>query len=288
MRGGSRPANAIETAQDARIRYSGVEIQRSSNEIDDLIPGVTLNLLRSSPEPVEVDVQPDRETAKDAVIEFVGYYNQVVRDINIYTRNERSLIDQIEYFSEEERSTMEERLGIFQGDSGLNQLRSRLQTIMMDPYDTGRDASFRLLAQIGISTNASGAGGGFNSSRLRGYLEISETALDQALAEDFESVGYLFGRDTDGDLAVDTGVAVALERYVAPYVQTGGIVAGRTDGLDTRIDQTQSRISRYNDRLEDYEQELRSDFGRMEGMMQQMEESSRALDRLGGPNNQNQ
>ena len=75
---------------------------------------------------------------------------------------------------------------------------------------------------------------------------------------------------------------------MAPYVRTGGIVAGRTDGLDTRIDQTQNRISRYNDRLEDYEQELRNDFGRMEGMMEQLEDNSRALDRLGGPNTQNQ
>ncbi len=178
---------------------------------------------------------------------------------------------------------MEERLGILQGESSLNQLRSRMQTIMMDPYDTGLDSSYRLLAEIGISTNASGVGGGFDASRLRGYLEINEAVLDDALASDFESVGRLFGRDTDGDLVTDTGLAVALERYITPYAQTGGIIAGRTDGLDTRIDQTEERISRTNRRLEDYEQELRSDFGRMEGMMDQMEESSRALDRLGGP-----
>ncbi|MFP4152218.1 MAG: flagellar filament capping protein FliD [Alkalispirochaeta sp.] len=282
-RGGSTPANALDTAQDAIVRYSGIEVQRESNEIDDLIPGVTLNLLRASTEPVEIDIQPDRENAKDAIIEFIGYYNQLVRDINIYTRDEPELIEQIEYFSEDERGQMEERLGILQGESSLNQLRSRMQTIMMDPYDTGLDSSYRLLAEIGISTNASGVGGGFDASRLRGYLEINEAVLDDALASDFESVGRLFGRDTDGDLVTDTGLAVALERYITPYAQTGGIIAGRTDGLDTRIDQTEERISRTNRRLEDYEQELRSDFGRMEGMMDQMEESSRALDRLGGP-----
>jgi len=282
-RGGSVPVNALDTARDAIVRYSGIEVRRESNEIDDLIPGVTLNLLRASSEPVEINVQPDRETAKDAIIEFIGYYNQVVRDINIYTRDEPALIDQIEYFNEDEREQMEERLGILQGDSSLNQLRSRMQTIMMDPYDTGLDGSYRLLAEIGISTNASGVGGGFDASRLRGYLEINETALDDALASDFESVGRLFGRDSDGDLVTDTGAAVALERYIAPYVQTGGIVAGRTDGLDARIDQTEERISRTNRRLEDYEQELRTDFGRMEGMMEQLQESSQALDRLGGP-----
>ena len=288
-RGGSEPLNQLDAARDARLKYNGIEVLRDSNEIDDLIPGVTLELLRSSPEePIEVDVQPDRETAKDSIIQFIGYYNQVVRDINIYTRSEQSLIDQIEYFDEEERATMKERLGIFQGESSLNQLRSQMQTIMMNPYETGPSDKYRLLAKIGISTNASGTGGEYDTTRLRGYLEIDEAVLDEALASDFESVGRLFGTDTDGDLVVDTGVAVALERYVAPYVRTGGIIAGRTDGLDTRIDQTEDRISRYNDRLKGYEQELRSNFGRMEGMMKQLEESSRALDRLGGPSDRNQ
>jgi flagellar hook-associated protein 2 len=286
-RGGGSPRNVLDSARDARIRYNGIEITRGSNEIDDLIPGVTLTLRRPSDEPVEVDIQPNREAAKDSIIEMVGYYNQVIRDINIYTRNEPALIDQIEYFDEAERELMESRLGIFQGDSSLNQLRTRMQTIMMNAYDTGGRDSYALLAQIGVSTNASGAGGGVDSARLRGYLEINESQLDEALNRDFEAVGRLFGQDTDGDLAVDRGVAVALEQFVSPYVRTGGIVASRTDSLSTQINQTEDRISRYNDRLEDYEQQLRRDFGQMEGMLQQLEESSTALDRLNTQSNQN-
>ncbi|MEX2442366.1 MAG: flagellar filament capping protein FliD [Alkalispirochaeta sp.] len=280
QRGDATPRNVLDSAHDARIRYNGIEITRDSNEIDDLIPGVTLNLRRASTEPVEVEVQPDRERAKDAIIQMVGRYNQMVRDINIYTRNEQGLIDQIEYFDDAERETMRERLGIFQGDSSLNQLRQRMQTIMMNAYDTGPDSSYDLLAQIGISTNASGAAGNVNVSRLRGYLEINEAQLDEALARDFAGVGRLFGADTDGDLVVDRGVAVALEQFVNPYVRTGGVVAGRESSLATQISQTEDRISRYNDRLENYEQELRNDFGRMEGMMNQLEDSSQALERL--------
>jgi flagellar hook-associated protein 2 len=280
QRGGSTPRNVLDSARDARILFNGIEITRDSNEIDDLIPGVTLNLRRPSTEPVEVEVQPDRESAKDAIIQMVGRYNQMIRDINIYTRNEQALIDQIEYFDESEREMMRERLGIFQGDSSLNQLRQRMQTIMMNAYDTGPEGSYDLLAQIGISTNASGAAGNVDTSRLRGYLEINEPQLDEALARDFPGVGRLFGSDSDGDLVVDRGVAVELQQFVNPYVQTGGIVAGRESSLDTQISQTEDRIGRYNDRLEDREQQLRTEFGRMEGMMDQLEESSQALERL--------
>ncbi|POR03968.1 hypothetical protein AU468_04700 [Alkalispirochaeta sphaeroplastigenens] len=280
LRDGAVAANAIETARDARIRYSGVEITRPSNEIDDLIPGVTLSLRRPSPEPVEITVSPDRESAKDAIINFVGYYNQVIRDINIYTRSDPSIIDQIDYFTPDEREQMQERLGLFQGDSALNQLRTRLQTIMMDAYG-GTDDALRLLAEIGISSNASGRGG-VDTSRMRGYLEINEATLDQALERNYVAVGRLFGRDTSGDLSADTGVAVSLERFVTPYVRIGGVVAGRSSSLDTRISQTESRIDRYNTRLEDTEQRLRREFGRMEGALQQLEEQSRSLDNLPG------
>ncbi len=280
IRDGAVPVNAIETARDARIQYSGVEVTRSSNEIDDLIPGVTLNLRRSSPEPVEIEVSPDRESAKDAIINFVGYYNQAIRDINIYTRSDPSLIDQIEYFSPEERERMEERLGLFQGETTLNQLRSRLQTTMMDSYG-GADDPLRLLAQIGISSNASG-GGALDLSRMRGYMEINEAMLDRALEANFDAVGRLFGRDTTGDLIMDTGAAVVMDRSTTPYVQTGGIIAIRSSGMDTRISQTESRIERYNERLATTEQQLRREFGQMEGALEQLEEQSRWLENLPG------
>lgn len=279
-RDGATPVHAIETARDARILYSGLEITRPTNAIDDLIPGVTLNLRRASPDPVRIDVEPDRETAKDAIINFVGFYNQAVRDINIYTRTDRALIDQVDYFSPEERERMESRLGIFQGETTLNQLRSRMQTIMMEAYG-GADDPLRLLAELGISSNASG-GGALDLSRMRGYMEINEATLDRALESNFAAVGRLFGRDTTGDLIMDSGAAVAMERFITPYVRTGGIIAGRSSGLDSRISQTETRIDRYNDRLETTEQRLRREFGRMEGALDQLEDQSRSLDNLPG------
>ncbi|MFP4330085.1 MAG: flagellar filament capping protein FliD [Alkalispirochaetaceae bacterium] len=288
-RGEATPKQPIETAQDAVLRVDGVRAVRSSNEVDDLIPGVTLNLHAPSAQPVTLDVAPDRENAKDGIIQFVGLYNQVVRDINIYTRNNEEIVDEIDYFSDEEREQALERLGMLQGDSLLNQLQSRLQRIMMDPYPTEADEQIRLLAQIGISTNASGPGsGGVNPSRMRGYLEINESSLDAALENNYQAVRELFGFDSDGDLAADSGVAVQVERYLQPYTRTGGIVVNRTQTLSGQIENTEERIGRYDERLEDYEQELRTDFARMEGAMQQLEENQRALQRLqqGSGNNE--
>ncbi len=290
-RGDNQPVNPREVASDARVEIDGVEVTRSSNEIDDLIPGTTLNLQGESPSPVTITVEPDTEAVKDAIISFVGSYNQVVRDANILTRTEEAIVEEIGYFSDEEREQAMERLGMFQGDSLLNNLRSRLQTIMMNPYPTSAGQELNLLAEMGISTNASGFNtGGFSASRLRGYLEIDENALDNALANNFDAVQDLFANDTDGDLVADTGIAVETNTFTRPFVQSGGIIANRAGNLDTQISQTQDDIEDYSERLDRYEQELRREFGRMEGAMDSLEDSQRALQRLpnvgGGGGNQ--
>jgi len=284
VRGDTVPLHPVDTARDAQLRYSGIDITRPSNEVDDLIPGVTLNLRRPGSETVSVEVTPAIDQVKDAIIEFVGYYNQVMRDINIYTRTDEEIIDEIEYFTDDERETYRERLGLFQGDSTLNQLKSRLQVTMMNPYPTSAGSALQLMAQIGISTNASGNGGGFDAGRLRGYIEINEDTLDNVLETQFSAVAELFGRDTNGDLIMDSGVGVAIDSFSAGYVQTGGVISSRTSSLDTRISRTEDQIDRYNVRLENYETQLRSDFGRMEGSLQAMQQNSRAFDNLGQQN----
>lgn len=280
------PVNPIQVAADSIIALDGVEIVRDTNAIDDVIPGATINLHSVSTRPVTLNVEPDRELVKDGIITFIGHYNQLVRDINILTRSNTAVIDEVGFFSDEERETAMARLGALQGDTTLTQLRSRLQTDVMNPYETRAGRELSLLAQIGISTNASGFGGSFDASRMRGYLEIDERRLDSALRNDFAAVRDLFGFDTDGDFAVDTGVAFQVERSLAPYTQSGGVFAMRRQGIDTRVERTASDIDTYTRRLERTEQRLRTDFGRMEGAMQMLDDNQRALDQLGSPNNQ--
>lgn len=280
-RGDTRPVNAVNTARDAELLVDGVRVTRDSNTIDDAIPGVTLTLSNPGRVPIVLTVEPDRDGSKEAIIAFIGQYNQLIRDVNILTRNNESLINEVGYFTEEERSVARERLGMFQGESTLNQLRQTLQNIMMNPYETSAGRRLSLLAQAGISTNAAGANtGGYTASRLRGYLEISEQDLDRALASDFRAMKELFGWDTDGDQVVDSGAAFEVERYVAPYVRIGGIIASRTQGIDARIARTESDMDRMNDRLDRREQQLRTEFGQMQRSIDSMDEATRALDNL--------
>ena len=278
--GGYKPRRPVSTAQDALVSVDGIEVTRTKNDIDDLVPGVTLNLKSAGEKPVRLDVAPDREAAKEAVIAFVGNYNRLMADINILSRPDERLISEISYFTEEEKKTAKDRLGLFQGDSTLGLLRTSLQRTMMEPYETAAGAELALLSQVGVATDARrpGGGAGFDAARMRGYLEIEEDLLDKALAERFDAVKQLFGNDTDGDLIADSGAAFRLDNLLKPYVETGGILSLKTGTLDRQIASEKKSIESLDKQLVAKEDELKRKYGMMEGSLNRMESSSSAID----------
>ena len=285
-RGEYRPLHPISTAQDAEIIVNGIPLTRSSNTIDDAIPGATLSLKKPGDGKINLSIEPDREKVKDAIIAFVGTYNRQMAQINILTRKDETVLNEITYLKEDEREKAKDKLGLFQGDVGLMQLKNTFQSILMNPYPTrlGRDLS--LLSQIGISTNAQvGGGRGIDVSKLRGYLEINEPVLDTALQKNFQSVKDLFGYDSDGDLVPDSGVGVTMDTFLRPYVQTGGIISMKLSTIDTQISSTNRRIESYNQYLIRYEQDLKRKYGAMESTLNSLEKSSSALERFNSNSN---
>lgn len=282
--GDFEPVQALATAQDARLLVDGIEVTRDTNEIDDLVEGVTLSLNRAGE--TQLQVEPDFETIKESIIEFLALYNQIMVQVNILTRTNPEIITQVSWFSEDETAEAEERLGLMQGDSTLNQLRTRLQTIMMNPYETRLGSDLRILQQIGVSSNASGPGGGVDTRQLRGYLEMNEAALDEAIAQNHRAIRDLFGFDTDGDGVINAGAAFEVFNYVRGFTQTGGIVAVRTQGLDRRISDASDQIDRDSERLDRREAQLRREFAQMEASMDSADDMRRRLEGLNSNQNQ--
>ena len=274
---GLRPLNAVSTAQDAIVSMEGIEMTRPSNVINDIIPGVTITARGVSDRPVRLNVQPDRELIKDAIISLVGNYNRLMAEINVLTRNDPTIIDELTYLTRDEADDMRERLGAFSGDSSLNHLRNAMLRIVTSPHPTDAGRELALLAQLGISTNARGTPG-FDPSRLRGYLEINESMLDAALENNIHYIRQLFGSDTTGDFIIDSGVAFHLEALARPFVEMGGIISSRTGTIDARIRGDTQRIANMDRQLEQRERDLRIQYSRMESAFQQMEQMSTRFD----------
>ncbi|GHV15991.1 flagellar hook-associated protein 2 [Spirochaetia bacterium] len=286
--GGLKPLNPVSTAQDAVVSIDGIEIRRPANQINDLIPGVTVTVKGVSDRPVRLGIEPDREAIKDSIISLVGNYNRLMAELNVLTRNDDRVVQELTYLTADEQTELRERLGVFSGDSTLSQLRSSMQRTASAPYPTQAERQLSMLAQIGIGTDVRRAGSsGYDASRLRGYLEIDERVLDAALDANLSAIQQLFGSDTDGDRLVDTGVAYNLDRLTRPYVETGGIISLKTSTIDSRIDQNGRRIETIDRQLAAREAALKSQYAQMEAAYNRMDAMATSLDNFSQQNNNN-
>jgi flagellar hook-associated protein 2 len=278
--GGYDPSNAISKAQDAVIEMEGIEIRRPTNNIDDLLPGVTVIARAPSDYPVTLTVEPDRQSIKESIIAMVGNYNRLVAEINVLTRNDDRIVQELTYLSDDEQKSMKEKLGKFSAETSLSQFKNTLQRSMTSPYPTSAEREVSLLAQIGVGTDVRRAGSttSYDASRMRGYMEIDEKVLDAALAGDLAPIQQLFGNDTDGDLIIDSGVAYSLDSLTKPYVETGGIITLKTGTIDSKIDQENRKMATLDRQLAAKEQTLKRQYSQMDSAFSRMEKMSTTLD----------
>ncbi len=162
-------ANMTETtaAQDAQVVVNGLTITRSTNVMDDVIEGVTLQLQSAVPGQVNtLSVQSDTSAATQAVQDFVDLYNSL-----------QDVFDILGSYSN--TPTAEDPTsGALKGDSTLRMLKAQVREMIVQPLDGA--GSLKSLADIGILTQRDGT------------LEFDSTKLQAALAADPEAVGKLF------------------------------------------------------------------------------------------------
>jgi len=287
QRGDYKPLKPLATAEDAVLSMDGIEVSRGKNAVDDLIPGVTLNLQRAGDKPVELEVGRDEEAIKKQIIAVIGSYNKIAADIDVLTRKDETVVDDMAYLNDEEKKAAKEKLGLLMGDLTLSQLKSSLQQTLTGTYATSKGRDLSLLAQVGISTDTRKPGAAsLDKARLRGYLEIDEAKLDEAIRTEPDAVKELFGSDTDGDMVVNSGVAYAMDNLLKPYVATGGLLSTRMGTLDSSITRQKKEIADYTKEIESYQSDLKRKYATMEGNLNSLEKNSQSISNFSKQNGQ--
>lgn len=273
---GYAPVNPISIAQDAQIRYEGIPMTRPTNTIDDIIPHLTLHLENPTEKTASIQIKPDVEKAKDALITFVGNYNQLIAEMNILSQANPDIVEELQYLTTEENKEAHERLGLFRTEYTVSNTKSSLQRIITNSYPIELNNTISMLSQIGIASKAS-SGGSLSNTQLRGYLEIDEKKLDAALKESMGEIKNLFGIDTDGDLVIDSGIAYLIDKQLQAYVTSGGILSMKNASLDTKITSSQKQIDRLEVQIAKKEQELKIKYGNMESALNSLQSQSDSL-----------
>ena len=281
---GFEPLHPVSVAQNAKFRYEGIPMNRPTNEIDDVVPHVTLQLHSTTDRTANITIKNDTESAKDALINFVGNYNQLMAELNILTQNKPEIIDELEYFTDEENEKAKERLGAFQSEFSLKSSKSSLQQIITNSYMPEENFNIRTLAQIGIASKT-GASSGASPAQMRGYMEIDEKKLDEALENNMDEVKNLFGYDTNDDKIIDAGIAYKMDQTLLAYVQTGGILAMKNTAIERNISTIETKIERLEVQVANKEAELKRKYGNMESTLNNLESQASSISNFANQNN---
>ncbi len=219
--------------QDAKLTIDGVAVTRSSNSIDDVISGVTLDLNRvESGSTVNLTISRDTDSIKGKVNEFTAAYNQVIENIN----------QQFAYSEETKQA------GILSGESTLRTIKSIIQGTLSNSISL-LPADANALSLIGITSDK------------YGKLSVTDSTFLSEINSDFYAVKRMFvaeGTTTDnevsyvshtddtvaGNYAVDINT-VATQAAKTGSILTNGIGAGLTDTL-TITDTSSNRVATIN------------------------------------------
>lgn len=281
---GFEPLHPVSVAQNAKFRYEGIPMNRPTNEIDDVVPHVTLQLHSTTDKTANISIKNDTESAKDALITFVGNYNQLMAELNILTQNKPEIVDELEYLTDEENEKAKERLGAFQSEFSLKSSKSSLQQIITNSYMPEENFNIRTLAQIGIASKT-GVSTGASPAQMRGYMEIDEKKLDEALENNMDEVKNIFGYDTNDDKIIDAGIAYKMDQTLLAYVQTGGILAMKNSAIERNISNSETKIERLEVQVASKEAELKRKYGNMESTLNNLESQASSISNFANQNN---
>jgi len=244
----ARLDTAIQTAgNDAEFTVNGGPTQtRGTNEIADVIGGVTLRLLSTGAS--TVTVSPDNDAIVEDVRDLLDQFNTALGELRGLTAND----------------------GALRGDATLRQIENFLFGNVFSQV-TGAGGSFTTLLDIGIST-----GKDFDSTAAP-TLQLDAEKFLEALREDPANVQGLFANTSN------SGIADVLFGYLDEVTGFSGFLNQRAranGGIDQQIQGLNRQIDRMEERLLQKEERMRRQFLRMEQMLAQFQNQGTALGSL--------
>lgn len=162
---GDNVGSQLDVAKDAKFKYNGIEITRSSNTVDDLILGVslTLNKVDKDGESTNVNITQSTEGILEDIKAMVESYNSLINNINEATK----------YDSETGLA------GTFQGVREITSITTELNKIINGVSKDGKS-----LADFGITLTKDG------------LLTLDSSVLNDMINTKFDEFKSFFSSET--------------------------------------------------------------------------------------------
>jgi len=193
--------STVQAATNAQVQLGtgsgAIVVQSASNVVNDLVPGVTLNLLSADPaKEIKITVADDIAAAKQDVTDFVADYNDFIDFIDKQTRF----------------NVATGTAAILNGNRSVTDLKTQIERSVL-AVSGNLPSSINRIGAVGITSDG------------KGKLEINEAKLNDVLNGRVAGVGFpelkklfaLAGTSSSTGIQFATGTKLTKESGSTPY-----------------------------------------------------------------------
>ncbi|MEW6194088.1 MAG: flagellar filament capping protein FliD [Bacteroidota bacterium] len=231
------PGFLYTTSQlNAKLAFNGINVERNSNAIDDLVDGSTITLkstMQATDTTVYVSVNKDVDAIKAKIEEFISSFN------NVYT------------YIKTNSTTDGTTRGVFLGDATASSLMSTLNSYSYQTVSGISTSQINSLSKLGIIFDV-------NSGLTLSDTTTFESAVENNLSEVitlFTSTG---------------GIATTMYDRINPYLGTTGYIANSTNSYNETITTLSDSIEAAQGRIDKSAEVLRQKYIKLQMQLAQM------------------
>ncbi|MDY6820088.1 MAG: flagellar filament capping protein FliD [Deferribacterota bacterium] len=284
--------------RDAIVVVDGKEYRSDTNEIKDVLKGVTLNIKDVTSKPVEITIESSVDKTIDELATFISDYNKLVERLQ-YRRLTDSEKENLEPLSESDRQSMTDREideyterweelnknEIVRKSNELDMLYNDIRNALTFVYDS-KDNSINTLQDLGIefvnnndySKKPYLVTDSTDKEVIKEELELNTKLVDALENNSREVYNFFAGSSQD-----DKGLADVLNDVIDKYNSTTGIIANKikTGGAIDREIEDISKKMEQQQRLVDQElNRLWKQFSVMEEQIGEMQSQSAYINNM--------
>ena len=242
----STEANAgkLQTAQNSSVTMNGLElIQRATNKLTDVIPGLELSLASVDANPIKISISDDTSVLRAAIDDLVYTYNAFRQ-----TATELTTTDE---------ETGE--VGALESDKSLVSMVQAQVKNLLDLDSSTASGGLSKLRDLGINV------------KLSGDLAIDEKTFSAALAGNLSDILTMLTADTDNQTDFDAGnkgLALDASLVLKDMLASTGAITSRQVSAETKVVDYEKRLEDLEKRLAATQQRYITQFAAMESLVQ--------------------
>jgi flagellar hook-associated protein 2 len=241
------------TAINSKIIYNGLTINRKTNSLDDVIPGVTLNLKNTTTTNATISIGEDKTALRDTINIFVDTVN-----------NFSSIVSDLATAGGENEFS-----GSLSSDKSFVNLVSRQVKNLIDKVSSTPSGGISSLRDLGLSFN------------LSGNLYVDDKIYDSAISTNYRSAVTMLTADTEAQSKYDAsnkGLSLDASIELDNLVSSSGSITRQSNSAQAKVDEYTDQLLELEKKLVNLQQKYIKQFAVMESLVQRSKDTQTYLE----------